>query len=66
MPEFTGTIKRTITQTCEVTVTAADDEKATDKLEAIAVKMDSTVGEVEKYEWQQDDEEFEVEEVNEA
>ena len=61
IPKFNIIICRTTEQTCEIQVTAKDEEAAQAKAETLM----NTMGFASKQDWELDSEDFEVYEVNE-
>jgi len=59
MPKFVVTIHRTVEHSCEVTVSASDEDAASSKAEQLVADTPA------KYEWEFEDESYEVYEVNE-
>jgi len=61
MPKFNIIVQRTREETCEITITAKDEETATER----ADKLINAEGFADKQDWELDDERFEIYEVNE-
>lgn len=67
MPKFNVTLKRTREETQWITVTAADEDAADEKMQTIidALEQGQSVKEVKAGEWELQDESFEVEDISE-
>lgn len=67
MPKFTVAIKRTREDTQYITISAADEDAADEKAQAIidALETDVAVKEIKPGEWELQDESFEVEDISE-